>query len=136
MASVKGLVMGGAFCLLLSCTGGETDPTSLRDNISQEQDPVVLEVQGTLYAHSDFDSYVAALAGEETWELSEETRSRLFDHFVEEKVLLAEAHNQNLALTQVEKKNYLVKLSQRFEEEKSAIWDAEETSSLFERLLV
>lgn len=131
--------MGGAICICLSCSGGEGS-TPLRGKIgSGPGDPVVLQVQGKIYARSDFDSYLQTIAGEAAPELGLKTRSRLFDQFVEEKILLAEAESRSFSLSQGEKKNFLATLDRRYEHEgemESDAWDNRDTSSLFDRLLL
>ena len=137
MKVAKGLVMGGALCMLIGCMGEDGSSASLEKAAANKGDPVVLEVQGKLYVYSDFDIYMTAIAGESVQELGPDTKSRLFDSFIEEKILLAEARNRNISLTQAEKRNFLVKLNLRFDgEEKPGSWDENDTSSLFDRLLV
>ncbi len=137
MKVAKGLVLGGVLCMLSGCMGEEGSSASLEKPATNKREPVVLEVQGKLYVHSDFDSYMTTIAGEAAPDLGPDTRSRLFDTFIEEKILLAEAHNRNVSLTQAEKRDFLAKLNLRFGgEEKPGSWDENETSSLFDRLLV
>jgi len=69
----------------------------------------VLNVEGSAYTTSDFDRYVRANAGK--GKLSEVSLSRLFDKFVEEKLLLEGARRQGVFLTPEEKKDYLAKLA-------------------------
>ena len=136
MKVAKGLVMGGVLCLLVGCADNEKSSAALEKTESSTGDPVVLEVEGKLYVCSDFRSYVAMIAGETAQELGHETRSRLFDAFLEEKVLLAEAHNQEISLTQEEKRNFLAKLNHRFNGEEPGSWNESQTSAFFGRLLV
>jgi len=78
--------------LLGSCRTQE--PAGGRSN-SETNDPretenVVLSVEDESYTQADFSSYLAKTAGDEASELSEAVLSRLFDSFVEERLLLAE----------------------------------------------
>jgi len=136
MKAARGLVMGGVLCMLVSCLDNEKSSATLEDAETSTGDPVVLEVQGTIYMRSDFHSYVAMIAGETAQELGHDTQSRLFDAFLEEKVLLAEAHNQEISLTQEEKRSFLAKLNHRFNGEEPGSWNESQTSALFDRLLV
>jgi hypothetical protein len=52
---------------------------------------IILTVGDTAFSQADFNRYVAHTAGEEAAGLSEASLSRLFDSFVEEKLLLAGA---------------------------------------------
>lgn len=70
---------------------------------------VILEVEGTEFRNSDLDRYVRDNAGK--GELSPVSLSRLYDRFVEEKLLLAAARGQGVTLTSEEEKTYLAKLS-------------------------
>ncbi len=58
---------------------------------SQNNESLVLEIEGSAYTLGDFSRYVRHTAGEEAKDLDEITLSRLFDTFVDEKLLLAEA---------------------------------------------
>jgi parvulin-like peptidyl-prolyl isomerase len=137
MTITKGLFMGGVLCLLIGCGGEEGAATAGEDSAPEPGDPVVVEVQQKLYTRTDFERYITLIAGETAPDLGPDTRSRLFDHFLEEKLLLAEAFNRDLSLTQQEKRNFLAKLKFRFEEdEKADSWEDIDTSSLFDRLLV
>jgi parvulin-like peptidyl-prolyl isomerase len=61
---------------------------------SQNNESLVLEIESAAYTLGDFSRYVGHTAGEEAKELDENTLSRLFDTFVDEKLLLAEARNR------------------------------------------
>lgn len=71
---------------------------------------VILEVAGTAYRNSDLDRYVRDNAGK--GELSPASLSRLYDRFVEEKLLLAAARGQGVSLTPEEERDYLAKLAE------------------------
>lgn len=78
-------------------------------NRGKAADGIILEIEGTAYRNSDLDRYVRDNAGKS--ELSPASRSRLYDRFVEEKLLLAAARGQGVTLTSEEEKAYLAKLS-------------------------
>jgi parvulin-like peptidyl-prolyl isomerase len=78
-------------------------------NREKAADRTILEVEGTVYRNSDLDLYVRDNAGK--GELSPASLSRLYDRFVEEKLLLAAARGQGVTLTSEERKAYRTKLS-------------------------
>jgi hypothetical protein len=95
----------------------------------------VLNVEGSAYTVSDFDRYVRANAGE--GKLSDLSLSRLFDKFVEEKLLLEGARRKGVFLTSREKKDYLVKLAAESPPEDAALSAGrEQDESLFVRPLI
>jgi parvulin-like peptidyl-prolyl isomerase len=79
---------------LFWCCAGQ-DPegraSASDSNGSQDGESVVLSVEGVSYTQADFTRYVTRSTGEEASQLSEAVLSRLFDSFIEEKLLLAEA---------------------------------------------
>jgi len=93
---------------LASCGTRGTGPDASKAAGTSE-DAVVLEVEGTGYRRSDLDVYVRDNAGK--GDLSAASLSRLFDQFTDEKILLAAARRQGLALTPEEERDYLAKLS-------------------------
>jgi len=96
---------------------------------------IVLDVEGSAFTVSDFDRYVRTNAG--TGKLSDLALSRLFDKFVEEKLLLEAARRQGVSLTQEEKKDYLIKLAGESQpEEAAAPARGEQDESLFDRPLI
>jgi hypothetical protein len=95
----------------------------------------VLNVEGSAYTASDFDRYVRANAGKE--KLSDLSLSRLFDKFVEEKLLLEGAGRQGVSLTPEEKKDYLAKLAGESPPEDAAVpTRREQDESRFDRPLI
>jgi hypothetical protein len=71
----------------------------------------ILRVEALDFTNGDLVAYVKATGGNEAKSLSAESLSRLFDRFVDEKILLEAARQRNLSLTSEEKKNYLAKLA-------------------------
>ncbi len=95
----------------------------------------VLNVEGSAYTASDFDRYVRANAGK--GKLSDLSLSRLFDKFVEEKLLLEGARRQGVSLTPEEKKDYLAKLAGESPPEEAAVpTRGEQDESRFDRPLI
>jgi parvulin-like peptidyl-prolyl isomerase len=124
--------------LLVSCK--ESQPIQHSSNLASQgkkDNFIILHIQDTIYFNSDFHRYLFLTLGDEYMNLSDLSLSRLADNFVEEKLLLAEAQNQEIVLTWEEKKEYLAKQSNN-----SAIdgesWasDEEDIQLLFEQLLV
>jgi hypothetical protein len=94
----------------------------------------VLNVEGSAYTASDFDRYVLANAGK--GKLSDLSLSRLFDKFVEEKLLLEGARRQGVSLTPEEKKDYLAKLAGESPPEDAVPTGREQDESRFNRPLI
>ncbi|MGB8953194.1 MAG: peptidyl-prolyl cis-trans isomerase [Candidatus Aminicenantales bacterium] len=110
---------------------------SLENAISKKKDKVILEIGNSSYSSSDFDNYVHSIIGEEENDLAAPALSRLFDKFVEEKLLLKRAQDQKIILTEEEKKIYLSKLKSEFWAEggRKASW-ASNPKALHEKLIV
>ncbi|MGB2906884.1 MAG: peptidylprolyl isomerase [Candidatus Aminicenantaceae bacterium] len=79
--------------LLGSCRAQEPEDrrSNSETNDPREAESVVLSVEDESYTQADFSSYLAKTVGDEAPELSEAVLSRLYDSFVEERLLLAEA---------------------------------------------
>lgn len=103
----------------------------------EKKNSYILKVQDSIYFNSDFKKHVLLASGEEANSLSHDSLSRLFDDFIEEKILLEEARNRNISLTEEEQKQYVVKLSQEsWPGSKMASIDDAESKILYERLLI
>jgi len=97
----------------------------------------ILKIADTLYSNSDFEKYVQATLGEDQEALTVVSLSRLFDSFVDEKILLYAARAQDMALTEDEKEDYLAKLSDELNTgDRDVSLDEGERDFLFERLLI
>ena len=95
----------------------------------------VLNVEGSAYTALDFDRYVRANAGKV--KLSDLSLSRLFDKFVEEKLLLEGARRQGVFMTPEEKKDYLAKLAGESPPEDAAVpTPREQDESRFDKPLI
>jgi peptidyl-prolyl cis-trans isomerase C len=102
-----------AFCLLAAgCGRGERSASASREKggapAEVEQGPV-LEVEEAVFTNTDLRSYFKSVGGSGTESLSPESMSRLFDRFVDEKIMLEAARRRNLTLSDEEKKSYLAK---------------------------
>ena len=124
--------------LLVHCKESRPVPySSDLDSQGKKDNFIILHIQDTVYFNSDFQRYLLLTLGEEYQNLSELSLSRLADNFVEEKLLLAEAQNQEIVLTWEEKKEYLAKQSSSSNiDGESWASDEEGIRLLFEQLLV
>ena len=124
--------------LFVSCKENQSvqSPSGL-DSQEAKKSYIMLHVQDTVYFNSDFERYLKLSLRDEYHNLSDLSLSRLADNFVEEKLLLAEARNQETVLTWEEKKEYLAKQSNSSAIEGES-WDLDEEGIelLFEQLLV
>lgn len=129
------------FCLpaFLSCGKNNSIPKELliKLGLSKKEDKLVLRVKDARFLNSDFERYVQANVGNAHPELSTASLSRLYDKFVEEKILLRAARDRNISLTEEEKKNYLIRLNNRsWQGEKKDDSPTAQKPDLFEPLLM
>jgi parvulin-like peptidyl-prolyl isomerase len=133
------MLLGLVFLFLTNCDVPDTqEGTSVFDfSDPQNRNSTILEIEGTLYSNSDLDKYVRAILGDDQEALTVISLSRLFDNFIEEKILLKAARMTNMILTEREKEEYLAKLSEELSAEENQIsLDEMDTDMLFERLLI
>ncbi len=126
-------------CFFLYCGGEKQDKDLLTHNSSDpgEGNRIVLRVQETFYFNSDFEPYVTRVADEGGGSLPAVILSRLFDSFIEEKLLLEDSQRRNIALSQTEKDRYLATfLKQLPSEVQEKDWNADDLKDFFEKLLV
>jgi len=104
-----------AVCLLAgACGRGDGQGPA-----SKAQDPgraklksgPVLRVESREFTNDDLAAYVKLTGGNEAGRLSTESLSRIFDRFVDDRILLEAARQRNLTLTEDEKRNYQAKLA-------------------------
>jgi parvulin-like peptidyl-prolyl isomerase len=124
--------------LLGGCKGDKSPPDSASmDPQEAKKNYIILRVEDTVYFNADFMRFLKLSLGDEFHALSALTLSRLVDDFVEEKILLADARNQEIVLTLEERKEFLAKLpDESAPERESGAWDEEESTLLLEQLLV
>lgn len=133
------MFLGLVFLFLTNCDVPDTqEGTSVFDfSDPRNRNSTILEIEGTLYSNSDLDKYVRAILGDDQEALTVISLSRLFDNFIEEKLLLKAARMTNMILTEREKEEYLAKLSEELNAEENQIsLDEMDTDMLFERLLI
>lgn len=113
--SFRLVFFGGIICLMLwagACrknAPGADDPGTAGSPAAQTS-PVVLQVEGESYTLADFEKFLLLNAGEEWRTLAASALSRMFDNFVEEKILLVQARRRGVELAEEEIRGYRDKL--------------------------
>jgi len=133
------LMMGFTLFLYTSCEIPESSEGNAGFSLTDAQNrkSTILKIGDTLYSNSDFEKYVRATLGEDQEALTVVSLSRLFDNFVDEKILLHAARAQNMVLTEKEKEDYLAKLSDELStEDRDVSLDEGDRDFLLERLLI
>jgi parvulin-like peptidyl-prolyl isomerase len=133
------MLLGVVFLFLANCNVPDTQEGTAVFDFSdpQNRNSTILEIEATLYSNSDLDKYVRAILGDDQEALTVISLSRLFDNFIEEKLLLKAARMTNMILTEQEKEKYLTKLSEELSSEGNQVSiDEMDTDMLFERLLI
>jgi len=134
------IFLTGFFLFLFTqCGGKDTKKGSEGFDLgdAEKRDNIIMSVEDSFYFNSDFEKYVSVIFGDDLSDLTVVSLSRLFDNFVEEKILLQAARNKNINLTWEEKEEYLAKLSNELRSEESKVQGEEmNTDVLFDRLLV
>jgi parvulin-like peptidyl-prolyl isomerase len=133
------LVIALPFLALVACRSqgpaGETGAFRLDD--PEKQSAIILEVDGTTFTNDDFIKYLRNTVGEKLKSLTGTALSRMFDEFVDEKILLKQAQNKGLSLTDEEKSAYLAKLKSVLRTDSGEQVPLEpDAASLYDRLLV
>ena len=133
------LLIAASFFSSVACRrqspAGETEAVQL-DN-PEKQKEIILEVEGTAYTNADFTKYLQDSVGDSLKSLTVAALSRLFDEFVDEKLLLKQAQNEGVSLTENEKAAYLAKLKSALRTETGEEPAIEsDTAALYDRLLV
>jgi parvulin-like peptidyl-prolyl isomerase len=109
MSAVLAVAFG--FAAFIAC--GKSAPgrsgagSSLAD--PQKKALVVLTVDTVSYTNEDFNAYVRTTVGEGADALTVPALSRLFDDFVDEKILLKQAQSKSVTLTDEERRQYVEK---------------------------
>ncbi|MBN2206273.1 MAG: peptidylprolyl isomerase [Candidatus Aminicenantes bacterium] len=86
--------------------GGTASPRAAGRTASGE---IVLRVAEAVFTQADFERYILDATGRLPSRFEAETLSRLFDHFVEEKLLLRAAADEGVSLTPEEQKASLAR---------------------------
>jgi hypothetical protein len=105
--------VAAVFCLLAAgCGRGDRSASAPREKGGAPAEVrlgPVLQVEEAVFTNDDLRAYFKSVGGTETESLSPESMSRLFDRFVDEKIMLEAARRKNLTLNDEEKKSYLAK---------------------------
>jgi parvulin-like peptidyl-prolyl isomerase len=128
-------VLGAVLCLFSACAGEKGEEGTSPPAADAREAMIVLRVGDAAYTNADFIAHVERGVGEDAGSLSEEALSRLFDRFVDEKILLAAARGRNIVLTEEEKTAYLARVSADPDSGPAASGE-EATAGIFEKLLV
>lgn len=134
-----GCLLFASILVFTGCKGrsAREEPASFDLGDPQKRNNVILKVEDSFYFNSDFEKYVRSTLGDDLKALNAVSLSRLFDDFVEERILLQAAKNRNVSLSWEEKKEYLAKLSSEFRTSGAKLSTEElDTNILFERLLI
>ncbi|MGD8537118.1 MAG: peptidyl-prolyl cis-trans isomerase [Candidatus Aminicenantes bacterium] len=103
----------------------------------REKNSIILKVADSFYFNSDFEKYLLSIVGQEYKDLSVSALSRLFDDFVDEKILLRAAKDQETSLTVDEQKEYLAKLTREsWSNGRKSLLDELEYETLLEKLVI
>jgi len=123
----------------VNCSRKKSEEAPSGSNIGapEKKNLIVLQIQEFYYSNSDFENYLRYNVGDYYRTLPIVSLSRLFDNFVEEKILLEAARNQEISLTWEEQKGYLARLTtESLSNGKKDTMDETETKILFETLLI
>jgi peptidyl-prolyl cis-trans isomerase C len=71
----------------------------------------VLQVEGAEFSNADLRSYLRSSGAEDIENLPDESLSRLFDRFVDERILLEAARRRNITLDEDEKRAHLARMA-------------------------
>lgn len=126
-----------SFYVSCSRKKSEEAPSGYNIGAPEKKNLIVLQIQEFYYSNSDFENYLRYNVGDYYRTLPTVSLSRLFDNFVEEKILLEAARNQEISLTWEEQKGYLARLTtESLSNGKKDTMDETETKILFETLLI
>jgi len=99
--------------LFYHCKKKETEPVGVEYDLSdpEKKSEIILMIGQSNFLNSDFEKYLTRVAGDDFRTLPEESLSRLFDDFIDEKILLEAAKMQQISLSKEEEKNFLARLA-------------------------
>jgi parvulin-like peptidyl-prolyl isomerase len=140
-----GLGLALAVALALGAACGKKDAAEARpaapeprsgEEAAARPDPVILRVGSAEYHNADFAAYLKRIMGSSPDSLTDESMSRLYDRFVEDKLLIEAAGRQGITLTDEEKGRYQQKLREEFDADKVKPPAPEDLAGLSEKLLI
>jgi len=111
-AGTAAVLVAAAFLAAGACRreDSESDRPALALDAPEKQALVVLEIEGESLTNADFLRYVRATVGETWTGLDAEGASRLFDDFVERKIIVRKARDGGLSLTDDERSSFRARL--------------------------
>jgi len=123
--------------LAIQCgkTEKKIEPIVYDLNKPDKQNSFILKTEDSFYLNSDFEKYVSITA-DDNLRMSSIILSRLFDSFIEEKILLQDIKNQDISLSDNEIKQYISSLSRQLANEEENTKDEIGSKILFEKLLI
>jgi len=123
--------------LAIQCgkTEKEIEPIVYDLNKPDKQNSIILKIEDSFYLNSDFEQYVS-LTADDNLRVSSIILSRLFDSFIEEKILLQDLKKQDISLSDNEIKQYITSLSRQLANEEENTKDEIGSKILFEMLLI
>jgi len=143
-AARLGLGLALAVCLAVGAACGRrggpdsaaSEEKPAPPDASPQKNEVILQVGSSFYFRADFDAVLKRILGDDPDQPTPETLSRLFDRFVDDKLLLEAAERQGISLTEEEKSRYQEKTREERNPAQSRTPTAAETNSLNDRLLI
>ncbi len=140
-----GLGLALAACLALGAACGKKDRGEARPAVSATESAaqaparsggVILRVGTTDYYNSDLSAYLKRIMGSSTDTLTDESMSRLYDRFIEDKLLVEAAGRQGITLTDEERSRYRQKLQEELATDKGQSLSPADLAGLDEKLLI
>ena len=122
---------------LVSCGGDSQEDASLSYPVEEfrSANTIILTVEESSYYTNDFENYIRSIVGSAKEDLTEDSLSRIFDKFVDEKILLQASRNQGLFHTSEEERDHLTRLRSQFWHEDRDLDDFD-TQIIFDKLLI
>jgi hypothetical protein len=124
-----------AFSVCGKPDSGIPDRESFETLVPEQAQKIILVVEGVFFNNGDLENYIRKIPGGNSTALSPEILARLFDMFVEEKLLLQAARKSGLTLSWEEKRDFLAK-SVGGSPDESPVLDNTDEERLYDRLLV
>ncbi len=137
-----GLALAACLALVAACgkksaAPGQTAPgTEVAVKDETMKSAAILRVGTSYYFNADFEAYLKRIMGSSPDTLTVESRSRLYDRFVEDKLLIEAAQRQGIFLTDEEKSRYQSKIQEELDSEKDQRLSPAELEGLNEKLLI
>jgi len=126
----------GAACGHRNSPAGKASEAGRVPPDPQKKNAVILRVGSSYYFNADFDASLKRIMGSSLDPLTPESLSRLYDRFVDDKLLLEAARRQGIYLTDEEKIRYQAKIKEELDPKKSRALTPQELESLNDKLLI